>query len=125
MIASVRSTQAARAGPVASASRARLANAATHLMALAYLGGAAVSHQSRSACCEGGDWGILPLGPNGPLTGGKHVNLTRLNTLICGALCAAALGAAPVVTVAQATTTTPAATSVKCKDGSTSPLGGR
>jgi hypothetical protein len=53
------------------------------------------------------------------------VNLTRLNTLICGALCAAALGAAPVVTVAQATTTTPAATSVKCKDGSTSPHGGR
>jgi hypothetical protein len=54
------------------------------------------------------------------------VNLTRLNTLICGALCAAALGAAPAVTVAQATTTTAAAsTPVKCKDGTTSPHGGR
>lgn len=54
------------------------------------------------------------------------MNLTRLNTLICGALCAAALGAAPVVTVAQATTATPAAsTTVKCKDGTTSAHAGR
>lgn len=54
------------------------------------------------------------------------MNLTRLNTLICAALCAAALGAAPVVTMAQATTATPAAsTSVNCKDGTTSPHGGR
>jgi hypothetical protein len=50
------------------------------------------------------------------------MNLSRLNTLICGALCAAALGAAPMVTLAQAST---ASTPVKCKDGTTSEHGGR
>jgi hypothetical protein len=55
------------------------------------------------------------------------MKLTRLNTFLCGALCAAALGAAPAMTLAQATTAAaPAAsTPVKCKDGTTSPHAGR
>lgn len=54
------------------------------------------------------------------------MNLARLNVLICGALCAVALGAAPAVTLAQATAAAPAASApVKCKDGTTSPHGGR
>lgn len=54
------------------------------------------------------------------------MNLTRLNTFLCGALCAAALGAAPMVTLAQASPAASAAsTPVKCKDGTTSPHGGR
>lgn len=53
------------------------------------------------------------------------MRLTRLNTLICGALCALALGAAPSMSVAQTTTAAADATPVKCKDGSTSPHGGR
>ena len=54
------------------------------------------------------------------------MNLARLNVLICGALCAGALGAAPAVTLAQATAAAPAASApVKCKDGTTSPHGGR
>lgn len=54
------------------------------------------------------------------------MSLTRLETLICGALCAAALAAAPLATQAQATTAAPAASApVKCKDGTTSPHGGR
>lgn len=54
------------------------------------------------------------------------MNLRRLNSFICCALCAAALGTAPAVTLAQATTTAAAAsTPVKCKDGTTSPHGGR
>ena len=54
------------------------------------------------------------------------MSLTRLSTFICGALCAVALGAAPAMTLAQATGATPAAsTPVKCKDGTTSPHGGR
>lgn len=54
------------------------------------------------------------------------MNLTRLNTLICGVLCAVALGATPAVTIAQTSTATPAAsTPVKCKDGTTSAHGGR
>jgi hypothetical protein len=55
------------------------------------------------------------------------MNLARLRTFLCGALCAAALGAAPAMTLAQATTAAaPAAsTPVKCKDGTTSPHAGR
>ena len=49
----------------------------------------------------------------------------RLNTFMFGALCALALGAAPAVSVAQTTAAAPDATPVKCKDGSTSPHGGR
>jgi hypothetical protein len=54
------------------------------------------------------------------------MSLTRLNIFICGALCTAVLGAAPALSLAQAASTTPAAsTPVKCKDGTTSPHGGR
>ncbi|HVH84205.1 MAG TPA: hypothetical protein VM713_07815, partial [Steroidobacteraceae bacterium] len=54
------------------------------------------------------------------------MSLARLETLICGALCAAALAAAPLATKAQTTTAAPAASApVKCKDGTTSPHGGR
>ena len=54
------------------------------------------------------------------------MSLTRLNTLICSALCAAALGAAPVATLAQAPSAASTARApVKCKDGTTSPYGGR
>jgi hypothetical protein len=54
------------------------------------------------------------------------MNLARLNTFVCGALFAAALSAAPAVTLAQAATAAPAAsTPVKCKDGTTSPHAGR
>jgi len=56
------------------------------------------------------------------------MNLKRLNGLICGALCAAALAAMPAATIAQ-TTAAPASgaasTPVMCKDGTTSPHGGR
>lgn len=51
------------------------------------------------------------------------MSLTRLNAFICGALCAVALGAAPAMSLAQATPA--ASTPVKCKDGTTSPHGGR
>lgn len=49
----------------------------------------------------------------------------RFNTFIFGALCALALGAAPALSVAQTTAAAPAAAPVKCKDGSSSPHGGR
>ncbi len=51
------------------------------------------------------------------------MSLTRLKAFICGALCAVALGAAPAMSLAQATPA--ASTAVKCKDGTTSPHGGR
>src|SRR5215472_17044178 len=57
MIASVRSSQAARAGAAASTSQHRLVSPATHLMALAYL--------------AGGDWGILPAARTGGHSGGS------------------------------------------------------
>jgi hypothetical protein len=57
------------------------------------------------------------------------MNLTKLNALVCGALCAAALAAGPAVSLAQAATTPAASSSssgpVTCKDGTTSPHGGR
>jgi len=54
------------------------------------------------------------------------MKLTNLNGLIFGALCAVALGAAPALTLAQASSTTAAASGpVTCKDGTTSPHGGR
>jgi hypothetical protein len=56
------------------------------------------------------------------------MNLVRLNGWVCGALCAAALAAAPAVSLAQAATTSAASSSsgpVTCKDGTTSPHGGR
>ncbi len=57
------------------------------------------------------------------------MNLAKLNGLVCGALCAAALASAPAVSLAQAATTPAASSSssgpVTCKDGTTSPHGGR
>jgi hypothetical protein len=57
------------------------------------------------------------------------MNLTKLNALVCGALCAAALAAGPAVSLAQAATTPAASSSssgpVTCKDGTTSAHGGR
>jgi hypothetical protein len=57
------------------------------------------------------------------------MNLAKLNGLVCGALCAAALAAAPAVSLAQAATTPAASSSssgpVTCKDGTTSAHGGR
>jgi hypothetical protein len=57
------------------------------------------------------------------------MNLAKLNSLVCGALCAAALAAAPAVSLAQAATSPAASSSssgpVTCKDGTTSPHGGR
>jgi len=56
------------------------------------------------------------------------MRLERLNRLICGALCAAALGVAPVMALAQAPaggSTSASSGPVTCKDGTTSPHGGR
>jgi len=54
------------------------------------------------------------------------MRLANPNGLMFGALCAIALGAAPALTLAQASGTTPAASApVTCKDGTTSPHGGR
>ncbi|HEV2284570.1 MAG TPA: hypothetical protein VGR80_00895, partial [Steroidobacteraceae bacterium] len=52
------------------------------------------------------------------------MNLTRLHGLIYGALCAAAFCAAPAVSLAQ-TTSGSSSGPVTCKDGTTSPHGGR
>jgi hypothetical protein len=58
------------------------------------------------------------------------MNLSKLNGLVCGVLCAAAaLAAVPAVSLAQAATTPAASSSssgpVTCKDGTTSAHGGR
>src|SRR6185312_5634873 len=57
---------------------------------------------------------------SGTRKGELHMKVARFNSLVCGAWCAAALLAAPAISLAQSSSAT-----VTCKDGTTSTHSGR
>src|SRR5271156_5429423 len=112
MIASVRSIQSARAsGPNRAASNSKDKSEAIRR----HIGVTLLRRRYRPS----GVYGIL----HAIYRGKPRMKLVEFNTLLCSVVLAAAL-AAPGVALAQ-DTSTPASNPVTCKDGTTSPHGGR
>src|SRR6185312_2387131 len=128
MMASVRSIHSARAhGATAQLTTARLNSDRMRTFMNARLHRGARSAVARVGSADivpgriGVFWAALEQGV--PDQGELQMNIAKFNGLMCGAMFAAALLAGPVVSSAQTSSATSG--SVTCKDGTTSPHGGR